>query len=623
MSPPSSDHTINRRDRDPRDAAGDSLGFLSMRSSSPMLIEIQTDADFTDLEDSRRNSAEADGNEFANANVEDATSSNHIEKGFEVNRRDDGVSGGDPSINRQFDSNSSSSSDASSLSHPPSNYYHRQGSRKRWVSNPKILWGLIALLTGGVVCMFVVINQQKVVINYLKNEHSSLKEKYLRITSTPGSKQAKTKNKKNKGSEEKYVKKGKPKAKKDKCCACLPTSSPTTSLFPSESPSGSFSPSDKPSSSPSVSVNPSSTPSIVPTESGQPSKNPSGAPSVSSHPSGKPSLRPSVSGQPSKNPSGAPSVSSHPSEKPSLRPSVSGQPSKNPSGAPSNPSGAPSVSSHPSEKPSSRPSVSSEPSSTPSETTSISDILLANQVDSCKIISEKGTLLRWGQWPSSPQAKALDWILSDPFVANLTLGVDDNDARIIQRYSLAVFYYSTNGDEWAKTDKFGWLESSSECTWNRVMRTDPNIYSQGVFCDSANMVIKIDLQGQNLSGSIPKEIGSLTKLWALYLYANKLSGRIPREIGLLTDLGASGLFPYVGDALNLFNNQLSGEIPPEIGLLTNLRTFSLGSNDFSGSIPDPICALRNTSLSELYADCTNCPNGIAGAGECCNPICFP
>ena len=232
-----------------------------------------------------------------------------------------------------------------------------------------------------------------------------------------------------------------------------------------------------------MSVNPSSTPSIVPTESGQPSKNPSGKPSVSSHPSGKPSSRPSVSGQPSKNPSGAPSVSSHPSEKPSLRPSVS-----------------------------------SEPSSTPSETTSISDILLANQVDSCKSISEKGTLLRWGQFPSSPQSKALDWILSDPFVANLTLGVDDNDARIIQRYSLAVFYYSTNGDEWANTDKFGWLDSSSECTWNRVVRTVPSTYSQGVFCDSANMVIAIDLQGQNLSGSIPKEIGSLTKLRKCYIF---------------------------------------------------------------------------------------------------------
>ena len=49
----------------------------------------------------------------------------------------------------------------------------------------------------------------------------------------------------------------------------------------------------------------------------------------------------------------------------------------------------------------------------------------------------------------------------------------------------------------------------------------------------------------------------------------------------------------------------------------------LGTNDFSGSIPDPICALRNTSLSELIADCTNCPNGTAGAGECCNPTCFP
>ena len=68
---------------------------------------------------------------------------------------------------------------------------------------------------------------------------------------------------------------------------------------------------------------------------------------------------------------------------------------------------------------------------------------------------------------------------------------------------------------WTDTDKFGWLDSSSECTWNRVVKTD---YSQGVFCDSANMVIAIDLQNQNLSGSIPKEIGSLTKLRKCYIF---------------------------------------------------------------------------------------------------------
>ena len=58
-----------------------------------------------------------------------------------------------------------------------------------------------------------------------------------------------------------------------------------------------------------------------------------------------------------------------------------------------------------------------------------------------------------------PQGKAFQWICNDPFSSPLV--GNDND-RIIQRYALAVFYYSTNGDNWKINS--GWLSDSDECT---------------------------------------------------------------------------------------------------------------------------------------------------------------
>ena len=64
----------------------------------------------------------------------------------------------------------------------------------------------------------------------------------------------------------------------------------------------------------------------------------------------------------------------------------------------------------------------------------------------------------------------------------------------------------------------------------------------------------ISLGGNQLTGSIPPEIGCLTNLTYLSLGQNQLTGEIPSEIGNLTNL----------TYLNLTQNQLTGEIPQEV-----------------------------------------------------------
>jgi predicted outer membrane repeat protein len=95
----------------------------------------------------------------------------------------------------------------------------------------------------------------------------------------------------------------------------------------------------------------------------------------------------------------------------------------------------------------------------------------------------------------------------------------------------------------------------------------------------------LELANNQLTGSIPAEIGSMTNLKSLVsLMNNQLSGSIPPEIGNLKNL----------ERLYLSNNQLSGEIPTEIGDLDSLRSLWLNDNQLTGQVPETICTLNLT-----------------------------
>ncbi|XVF37075.1 hypothetical protein REPUB_Repub19eG0114300 [Reevesia pubescens] len=86
---------------------------------------------------------------------------------------------------------------------------------------------------------------------------------------------------------------------------------------------------------------------------------------------------------------------------------------------------------------------------------------------------------------------------------------------------------------------------------------------------------EMDLSFNNLTGTLPSELGLLQGLYSLNLSHNNLSGKIPSSIGNTS----------LSESLDLSYNNLSGEIPTALTSLDSLTTLSLSYNNLSGKIP--------------------------------------
>jgi hypothetical protein len=91
----------------------------------------------------------------------------------------------------------------------------------------------------------------------------------------------------------------------------------------------------------------------------------------------------------------------------------------------------------------------------------------------------------------------------------------------------------------------------------------------------------INLNINQLSGTLPPEIGNLSNLRHLNIRDNQLSGTLPPEIGNLSSL----------QTLNIRFNNFTGTIPAELGNLSNLQNLRLNDCQFSGAIPAGIAAI--------------------------------
>nr|TKS04737.1 hypothetical protein D5086_0000139730 [Populus alba] len=101
--------------------------------------------------------------------------------------------------------------------------------------------------------------------------------------------------------------------------------------------------------------------------------------------------------------------------------------------------------------------------------------------------------------------------------------------------------------------------------------------------------INLYLYANNLHGSIPSSLENCQNLLSLLLSRNNLSGPIPKE-----PMRISSLSRY----LDLSENQLTGSLPMEVGKLVNLGYLTVSYNRLSGEIPRTLGS--RVSLEYLY-----------------------
>jgi hypothetical protein len=218
--------------------------------------------------------------------------------------------------------------------------------------------------------------------------------------------------------------------------------------------------------------------------------------------------------------------------------------------------------------------------------------------------------LPWNKFndPNSAQSKALTWVSGSKTYPSMVR------VERIQRYALAVFYYSTfmvpheflqQPTGWSSSEK--WLTNQNECTW------------EGIVCNSNGNVASILLPDHYLSGSLPMELSILrAHLTTIDLAKNniimqgaandvfgflyKLENLVFDDNYMVTTTGLPESFSELvaleklSISYNLLQGQINGAV---IAKMQSLQHLEIESNYLSGSLPVQLGQLKN--LVYLYA----------------------
>jgi len=211
----------------------------------------------------------------------------------------------------------------------------------------------------------------------------------------------------------------------------------------------------------------------------------------------------------------------------------------------------------------------------------------------------------------SPQHKAYKWLLHD---TGVEYPLDrDMTSLMVDRYVLALLYYSTSGQNWTK--QYNFLSNSSICEWHISIDAEDD-ETNGVRCDDNGNVIEVHLDANELRGTLPSEFSAMSVLEVLSLSNNEIDGSIPSsisELGWLEKLYLSdNLFTstlpdsIAGltklEVLDISSCLLTGTIPNGLPSITTLQELSLHSNRLSGTVPDfmPRSDMRRIALSQNF-----------------------
>ena len=205
-------------------------------------------------------------------------------------------------------------------------------------------------------------------------------------------------------------------------------------------------------------------------------------------------------------------------------------------------------------------------------------------------------------------------------------------ALAAEKAALMTLHDATDGVNW--TNKTNWGSGDKPVgEWH------------GVTTDANGSVTALELRSNGLNGTIPAQLGDLSKLTTLYLGGNTLRGCLPDALHAVATNDLSGLgLPRCAaaeraalmalynatngvnwtnktswdseqpvsawhgvttdangrvTALDLRSNGLSGRIPAQLGDLSKLTTLYLGGNTLRGCLPDGLDAVATNDLDSL------------------------
>lgn len=184
--------------------------------------------------------------------------------------------------------------------------------------------------------------------------------------------------------------------------------------------------------------------------------------------------------------------------------------------------------------------------------------------------------------PTSPQAKAYDWITEDINFVSYPLW------RLQQRFAMATIYHALEWHDEAGTGESAhtWLHyDKSECDW--LPHANPSKACDGKTGNYQYLGLHyLSLMRDNNIGNeqevgLPPEVSLLSSLESISLQDltlppnTTISNLLPTSVQELSNL----------ETLSLINLQMTGTLPPHLRGLKTLRQLDLSGNQISGSLP--------------------------------------
>jgi len=189
----------------------------------------------------------------------------------------------------------------------------------------------------------------------------------------------------------------------------------------------------------------------------------------------------------------------------------------------------------------------------------------------------------------SPQAKAALFMAEDSYPVPTSETFYNETIFWMERYAMVVFYYSTEGSGWIYDYNF-LTPNVTICGWGRTLVKPSGYYREGIGCTRDGRVLDITLERNNLTGSLPGELGFLSEMKYFSIVQNSVTGKMPARVKYWKQL----IF------FDARMNSMEGRLPSWIDNWSALRILALSGNKLTGTIPSGMKNL--TELQQLFLD---------------------